>query len=1359
MKIDKSEQAELKKITHSPWKTDNPLSYQQMGIWFLCELVPDSPVWNVLYCKRLKGTLNLDFFKQACLKLVRRHAALRTNVVVRDGQPFQRYVDMDGDMVKVEDYRSLDRKARENRVRDLIHCEAQTPIDLKGERLFKIFLIRMGAGETILLINLHHFISDHVSLYAMACDLKNLYNEGFNIEPVLKPLPIEYSDYVLWQRKIFSRQYADEWAEYLDQFKGSLPVIDLPAKSAPGSERSFVAGVEKIVLEKEWIHRLNRFSFKKKVILFSTLLTAYFVLLHKYSRQDDILVATLFSGRDYNKHLLPMVGYFINTVALRVTFGSDPDFEDLLKTVHHKVSDAYAMPNYPFERLMQKIKSGKTFGPTPLFQTAFNVVNFIREPYAYHGIDEETYMEIPRPATPTDLMLEIRDYPDKAEVIFLYSSEMFQKELIADLARHYVNILRRVGAGDPVKLSVLNLLDETERHRILTGWNHTRANFPQDRCLHGLIEDQAEKTPGQVAVAFEDTWLTYEQLNREANRLAGYLIEQGVKPDTLVGLCMERSLEMMVGLLGILKAGGAYVPIDPEYPPDRIDYMLEYSGARIVLGQERCVANLNTSGQQVICLDNPGQRAKIRAYPPDNPGSGPPGPGPENLAYMIYTSGSTGRPKGVLVEHRAIVNRLDWMQKKYPITGHDNVLQKTPFSFDVSVWEFFWPLMTGSRITMARPGGHKDPGYLSALIQKEHVTVLHFVPSMLNAMLASVDWGECKSVRQVFCSGERLSPETVARYYESGNRAALANLYGPTEAAVDVSFWDCRPDRARTIPIGKPIQNTVLHVLDENLLPVPVGVPGELHIGGICLARGYLNQPDLTREKFIKNPFQEDNGERLYKTGDLVRYLYDGNIEYMGRLDHQVKIRGFRIELGEIETVLDQHPDVRESVVMARETRPDENTLVAYVVPDRGQAPDRGALRAHLREKLPEYMVPLFFMVLEKMPLLTNGKVNRHALPMPDQVEIEAMDDRIPPRDLLELRITQIWEAVLGHYPPGVKNRFFEIGDSLQGVRLLARMDREFGVNLPLSVLFQEGTIESMANLVRQGRSPMPDSNLVLIREKQGGIPLFLVHPVGGSVLCYSDLARILDLIGPVYGLQAPGLMDGQEPLKTMDQMADRYLREIRTIQDRGPFYLAGWSFGGSVAYCMAGKLIRAGEPVNGLFLIDTPAYIGDAKPGRMGESLIMTMFVRDLEGFFGRELPVEVDRILEQEQGARMTYIVRMARDHDMLPPEVGVETLSSMFGVYQANLLAAHKYEPEYHQVNVHLFTAADSSGHLKQDPTLGWGGLLGDLLRVHTLPGDHYSIIRKPNVNLLAEQLIARIKESGESSPGRVETSNTV
>ena len=659
-----------------------------------------------------------------------------------------------------------------------------------------------------------------------------------------------------------------------------------------------------------------------------------------------------------------------------------------------------------------------------------------------------------------------------------YNRDLFDESTIQRMAAHFENLLSAIADNPQQTVDELPLLSAAERHQLLVEWNNTESEYPTDQCIHQLFEQQVEKTPDAVAVVFEHQQLTYLELNQRANQLAHHLQSLGVEPEVLVGICVERSVEMVVGLLGILKAGGAYVPLDPNYPQERLSFMLKDAGVKLLLTQQKLLSTLPSHTAQVVCLDTDWEAIEQQSEENLNAGVNS-----DNLAYVIYTSGSTGQPKGVMIPHRGICNQLQWRQTTFKLTGQDKVLQTISFSFDPSVWQIFWPLCYGAQLILARPGGQQDPAYLVKVIAEQQITVIAAVPSILSVFLEEKGIENCQTLRHITCGGEALPVKLIEQFFAKLKLYnVLHNCYGPTEASIDATFWKCQYESNHLIaPIGRPIANTQTYILDSHLQPVPIGVPGELYIGGVGLGRGYLNRPELTQEKFIANPFYKSRGareqesrgeeclniERLYKTGDLARYLSNGDIEFLGRLDNQVKVRGFRIELGEIEAAIAQHPSVQQNIVIAREDNPGDKRLVAYIIPHPEQTPNTDELRAFLQEKLADYMVPSAFVFLETLPLTPNGKIDSRTLPAPSFSRPDLQQAFIAPRTPIEQQIADIWVSVLKLEKVGIDDNFFVLGGhSLLATQIMSRLHQTFGVDLPLRTLFEVPTVAKLGHRI-----------------------------------------------------------------------------------------------------------------------------------------------------------------------------------------------------------------------------------------------------------------------------------------------------
>jgi amino acid adenylation domain-containing protein len=1006
----------------------------------------------------LREDLNVAAFQQAWQHIVDLHPVLRTGFrwhgLETPLQDVYRQVDVS---FNYEDWRKLSPQQQQEQQAVYLQADRQHGFELTQAPLMRLALLQLGEADFRCIWTFHHILMDGRSFPTILRRLFSAYDalcQGRDVK--LKHLP-PYKDYIEWLQQQNPDNTAPFWRQLLAGFTAPTPLINQPVKTNAASTQLY--GHQEICLSAATTAALQSLANQHQLTLNTFVQGAWALLLSRYSGEPDVVFgATRACRHSTVPDAETMVGLFINTLPVRARVSPDalliPWLQEL--RAQNLALREEAREHTPLVKVQEwsEIPAGK-----PLFESILVFENYYLNTalQAQGGHWANRNFEL---VEQTNYPLTVNAYADTGLWLKIaYDTSRFEADTISRMLGHLKTLLEGMVIQPTQCLASLPLLTAVERRQLLVEWNDTQVDYPQDACLHQLFEAQVERTPDTIAVKFEDKALTYRELNQQANQLAHYLRGLGVGPDTLVGVYMERSLEMVVSLYGVLKAGGAYVPLDPEYPAERVAFMLEDAQAPVLLTQQKLVADLPKSGAKIICLDSDWANfIKQSTENLVNEAS------PENLAYVIFTSGSTGRPKGVMNSHRGICNRLLWMQDAYHLTPADRVMQKTPFSFDVSVWEFFWPLLVGARLVVAQPGGHRDSAYLVNLIVEQGVTTLHFVPSMLQVFLEDRNVEQCRSLKRVICSGEALSYPLQQRFFEH-LKAELHNLYGPTEAAVDVTYWACRPKSNYSIvPIGRPVANTQIYILDSHMQPVPIGIPGELHIGGAQVARGYLNRPELTAQKFIDDPFSHESGARLYKTGDLARYLPDGDLEYLGRIDHQVKIRGFRIELGEIEAALGQHPAVREVVVITREDEPGNKRLAAYIAPEQNQQPTPTQLRNFLSQKLPDYMIPSAFVILDALPLTPNGKVDRRALPVPAQARPDLEYDRVSPRTPTEAALTRIWAEILGLEQVGVHDNFFELGGhSLLAAQVIFRARDAFGVKLPLRRLFETPTIAELA--------------------------------------------------------------------------------------------------------------------------------------------------------------------------------------------------------------------------------------------------------------------------------------------------------
>ncbi|MFK8185398.1 MAG: amino acid adenylation domain-containing protein [Phormidesmis sp.] len=1037
-----------------------PLSFAQQRLWFLNQLEGPSATYNIPQAIQLSGSLNVSALEQALNEIIRRHESLRTTFKVINDEPVPVISKHAAITLPVLDLCTTPQAKRSEKIQQLANELAAKPFDIGQDLLIRIMLFQQEPEVHTLVIVMHHIVSDGWSMGVLTQELSTLYQDfSQGRAPSLPELPIQYTDFAHWQRQYLNNKRLNVQLNYWQHQLADAPaLLELPTDYPRPPVQSFQGGVVPFELDKTLSQKLQTLSQKSGTTLFVTLLSAFAILLYRYSKMDDIVIGSPIANRN-RRELEPLIGFFVNTVLLRIKLANRLSFTALLEHNQQTALEAYTHQDLPFEKLVEELNPERTLSYQPLFQVMFVLHNTNAGSLTLPDLQLKP-VRLERHMAKFDLNLAMRETETGLVGIFEYNSDLFKAERIQRLAQHFSILLQGIVEKPETPITHLPLLAEREQHQILVEWNSTQASYLNNQCLHQLFEAQAERTPEALAVTFEGQQLTYRELNTKANQLAHHLQSLQVGPEVLVGICLERSIEMLVSLLGVLKAGGAYVPLDPTYPEERLAYMLEDTQVSVLLTNQKLAEQLPAYAGTLLCLDSAHLEQTLwqdsTLEQQQNPTSSIQ---PNNLAYVIYTSGSTGKPKGVMNAHQGIVNRLLWMQEKFNLTPEDRVLQKTPFSFDISIWEFFWPLLTGITLVIARPEGHKDPDYLRDLIIREQVTIAHFVPSMLRIFVEAENIQACRTLKRVMCGGEALSLDLQNRFFQRLD-CELHNLYGPTEAAVEVSHWQCDANSAlSTVPIGQPIANTQLYILDTELNPVPIGVTGELHIGGVQLARGYHNRPELTAERFIQH---KQLGARLYKTGDLCRHLPDGNIEYIGRMDAQVKIRGFRIELGEVESVLNRHEAVSQVVAIAREDPPGDKRLVAYVVASPSKQPTTQELRAFLQAKLPDYMVPSAFVLLDALPLMPNGKINRRALPKPSQPSVAQAF--VAPTTALEEQLCRIWCDVIRLENIGIHDNFFELGGhSLLATQVIARIQKELAIKLPLRTLFELPTVDKLA--------------------------------------------------------------------------------------------------------------------------------------------------------------------------------------------------------------------------------------------------------------------------------------------------------
>ena len=1637
------------------------LSFAQQRLWFLNQLEPNSSAYNIPDAYSLTGILNITALEQSLNQILHRHEVLRTTFPSLDGQPSQAITPSIALTLQIIDLGEHPEIEKDAIAQQIVTREAQQPFNLAQEPLFRVKLLRLTEAEYVLLLNMHHIISDGWSFNIFFQELTALYTAFSNGQTSPLPeLPIQYTDFAHWQREWLQGEVLESQLSYWkQQLGGSLPTLQLPTDYPRPPVQTYPGVYQTLELSPDLTKALKTLSQQEGATLFMTLLAAFQTLLSRYSGKEDIIVGTPIAGRN-QVETEGLIGFFVNSLAIRTNLSGNPSFRQLLSQVREVALGAYDHQDLPLEKLIEELNPERDLSRSPLFQVMFAFQNTPSQPWELPGLTI-TPLEVHSGTSKFDLTLELRETSEGIKGGIEYNTDLFKPATITRMLGHFQVLLEGIVANPEQCLSDLPLLTSAEQHQLLVEWNNSQTDYPNNTCIHQLFEAQVERTPDAIAVVFENQQLTYRELNCRANQLAHYLQNLGVKPEVLVGICLERSPLMLVALLGILKAGGAYVPLDPDYPAERLAFMLEDTQLPVLLTQQSLVEKLLTNQAQIVCLE--ADWDKINCQNEDNPTCNATA---DNLAYVIYTSGSTGKPKSVAVPHQA-VTRLLFNTNYIQLEPDDKIAQVSSTSFDAATFEIWGALLHGGKLVLIPKDVLLSPQDFARQLREQEISVLFLTTALFNQLASTVPQS-FKNLRYLLFGGEAVDPRWVKEILKKAPPQRLLHVYGPTESTTFSSWYLVQevPEDAKTLPIGRPISNTQIYILDRHLQPVPIGVPGELYIGGDGLARGYLNRPELTEEKFITNPFSRSGGageqgsrgrkedesshrERLYKTGDLVRYLPDGNIEFLGRIDNQVKIRGFRIELGEIEAVLSQHPSVAQTVVIDREDVPGDKRLVAYVVPndqthlplatlfqaptiaelsafiepnhqnnnyrhqietkswsflvcmqtgssknavflvpggdggvnniislgrlvrflgqeqpvyalqtrglegkqkphtkveamaadyikeiqtlqpegpyllfgeciggivafemaqqlqaqgeevallalldtvapseshlqdfyerrklatrfleqlsnnlqlkptnqilhhfyeeqkaiellyhnipeqvahnhyarskhfealvsykpqryvgritlfvneddyhknptlgwdnlanggleiqelpgghnsileepnvqvlaeklkvclDKAEAnisgnyqPDshqkttvvatettqpinnpklvlsaaevskiQNQLRDFLKQKLPDYMIPSAFVLLETLPLTPYGKIDRRALPAPDQTRLEPEGTFVDPRDELESQLTKIWEKVLGIKAIGVRDNFFDLGGhSLLAVKLFAQIEKAFDKKLPLTTLFQAPTVEQLAKVLRHQGGTSPWYSLVPIQPGGSRPPLFGIHHV-----YFRDLVRYLGQEQPVYALHY-GMAEPTDralSLPKIEDLAAHYIQEMRTLQPEGPYFLMGLSFGGLVAYEMAQQLVAQGQQVAFLALFDSYIEV-------RGKLLPLPQRLSNLLRLSPAEWLERIKKRMEMK-------LIRLRYGDQYLPHIYNPDPITQI----------SKAYTPKAYSGRVTFFKAMDkfSVSYSIESPEEGWRKFVDGELEIYEIPGSHIGILEEPNVQVTAKKL---------------------
>ncbi|HEX6038630.1 amino acid adenylation domain-containing protein, partial [Longimicrobium sp.] len=1213
-----------------------PLSFEQRRLWIVNQLDPGSPAYNETAMLRLNGGVDAALLARALGDVRARHEILRTTFHAAEGGPVQVVHPPSPVPLRVEDLSALPEDARAGAAERVAGDALAAPFDLAAGPLLRALLLRLGADDAVVVLVMHHMVTDGTSKALLTRELRERYGAlaAGRAEP-LPELPLQFGDWAAWQHQ-WVRQpefaaHLDFWTRALD---GAPELLELPTDRPRPPVASRRGAARPLHLPRALADALRDLAVGEGCTLFIVLLAAWQALLARYAGQDDVVVGTTAANRT-REETEGLMGPFFNVLALRGDLSGDPTVRELLARLRRTTLGAYEHQSAPFEKVVEAVRPARSLSHEPLFQVLFELQNG-----AGPGAPLPPAPSGPAAVHPStgaakyDLTLIASEHQGGITGTLEYATDLFDPATADRLLAHYRVLLEGFAAHPGRRLSELGLLRDGERATVVDAWNRTAHPYPH-ACIHALFEAQAARTPDAVAVVHADGRMTYAALDGAANRVAHLLRARGIGPEDRVALCLERGMELLPAFFGILKAGAAYVPLDPTHPADRLGYMLADSGARMLLSQSWLADRLPADRPETLFLDAVAD--EIAALPADRPKVDVT---PENLAYVYYTSGSTGRPKGVAMHHYGPANYFAWGAEAYRAADGRGAPVFSSMAVDLTLANFI-PLFRGARVELLREGPgvealaeaiRREPGFSMIKITPTHL-------ALLNGELSPGD--AARSTGTLVIGADNLLAEPTRFWQRHAPTVRLLNEYGPTETVVGCSLYEMPAGRhtAGRIPIGRPIWNITMYVLDGHMRPVPPGVPGELYIGGIGVARGYLGRPGLTAEKFVPDPFAPAPGARLYRTGDLARFLEGGDIEFLGRMDFQVKIRGYRIETGEIENVLAAQPGVRDVLVMARADGAGGLRLVAYVAGD-AAAHDAEALRRVLRRTLPEYMVPAAWVFLDRFPVGSTGKIDRRSLPEPAAAERTDGDGYAAPRTETERALVDLWQEVLSVARVGVDDDFFALGGhSMLALRAMTEVRRRFGAELPLSALFEHPTVAGLARLLDgagdETADPSSASPLVALQPHGDRVPLFFVHPVGGQVLCYTDLARHLGPDQPFYALQARDLAAAAGQAVTVEAMAAEYVAAIRRARPHGPYLLGGWSFGAFVAFEMARQLADAGQAVPLVALLDPDSPEQARRTADVEEAVLLAHLAREQALQAGRALALTAGDLRPLDAGA----------------------------------------------------------------------------------------------------------------------------
>ena len=1333
-----------------------PLSYGQERLWFLTQIEPESPAYNEMRVWLWQGVVDLQALEQGLNFLAKRHDSLRTCFREIDGALQQIAAPLSPVQIPIIDLRTHPPTAQMDEAWRQVETIRTERFDLSQPPLWRTALIRLTNDEQLFVHVVHHIISDGWSSAIFQHDLSHCYAAfAAGNQPTPPDLTVSYADYAAWQRDQLQGDRLTWLTRYWLPRLADLQPLNLPTDRPRPLEPSYEGQVESFAIEIEQTAALKALARSANASLYMLLLAAFQALLHRIAGQDDIAVGTPVANRT-RFEVEGVYGFFVNTLVMRSDCRGNPTFRGLLDQVRQNALDAYRHQELPFEKLVDALHPAREPNRNPLFDVYFAMQNMPKGELTLPGLACKR-LKSPKGSSKFDLSVYVFESGDTLVGSIEYATDLFDASTARRFVSHYKTLLEGVVADPDCPIDALPLLTHIERRQILVDWNETAANYPLGSTIHQLFQEQAICTPNSVAIIDGMQRSTYREVEEAANRLAHRLVQLDVQPGESVGICLQRSANLIIAMLATLKAGAAWLPLDPANPEERLAWMVQDAGMTKLISTTTLAALFPTEPQFTILMD---QLESSNAVLPVDPPEVSTDAG--DVAYVLYTSGSTGRPKGVIAPHRGTVNRFHWMWEQYPFGEGEIACQRAAATFVDSVWEIFGPLLCGCPIAIAPDTVAVDPTAFVQFLAEQQVSRVTVVPTLLTHLL-DVYEQNAKHIDYPslwICSGEALTSQPAARFSQLLPRARLLNLYGSSEVAGDVTCWEM--DRQlianSVVPIGFPIANARTYILDASMNPVPISVPGELYVGGAGLALGYLNRPELTAERFVPDPFTPAPASRLYRTGDLARYRSDGNIEFLGRADGQIKLRGHRIEVGEIEFHLNSHPAVHQSAVVSSESEADEPQLIGYYVLSNRQPIFVEELFSHLRSYLPAYMVPFELVQLDLLPLTSSGKVDRRALPKPDLQTRRRTSSLDTPRSPFEGKLAAIWSEVLKIKRVDIHDNFFDLGGhSLLGVQLFARIEKEFGVRLPLSLLFRAQTVFELVKHLGQPQTQKHASILVPIREGGSHAPFFCVHGFGGGVLGYVHLANLMEPDRPFWGLQAQGLDDNAPFDTSIKEMATRYIEAMRVEQPTGPYHIGGYCLGGVVAYEMARQLEAVGERVALIAVMEgfAPGHYHrrDSVFGLQRWLTIWRNIPYWLEDYWNLGLE-RIQMRIQTKIRRWYKHIFRAFRgEHGLRMNDIALDDLSAIPNhqreLMEAHLNALRRYSAGPLQGQVTLFAARGKTITRalfgSADPENGWGSLAQGGVDVKVVDGGHRNIHLPPYVSSLAQALEESLREA--------------